>query len=81
MPNKVIDRIHALARRNRAANGNAFGLMDGTPILDYENDDNYMADPNYNPDHCNYEDDIMIPIRKMTSMMMMAPKIHNPLQE
>ena len=57
MPNEVIDCIHALARRNRAANGITFGWRDGTPILDDEDDDNDMADPDYNPDHYDSEDD------------------------
>ena len=57
MTNKVIDCIHALARRNRAANGIDFGWRDGTPVLDYEDDENDMDDPDYNPEHYDYEDD------------------------
>ena len=57
MPNEVMDHIHALAWRNRDANGINFGWRDGTPILDNEDDDNDMADPDYNPDHYDSEDD------------------------
>ena len=31
IPTKVIDRIHALARRNRSVNVITFGWRDGTP--------------------------------------------------
>ena len=34
-----------------------FGWRYGTPILDDEDDDNDMDDPNYNPDHYDSEDD------------------------
>ena len=57
MPNELIDRIHALARRNRSENGITFGWRDGTPILDDEDDDKYMADPDYNPYHYDSEED------------------------
>ena len=57
MPNKVIYCIHALARRNRSANGIAFGWRDGTPIIDDEDDNNDMADTDYNLDHYDSEDD------------------------
>ena len=57
IPTKVIDRIHAIAQRNRAANGITFGWRDGTPILDDEEDDNDMADPDYNPYHYDSKDD------------------------
>ena len=57
MPNKVIDSVHALARRDRAANGINFGWRDSTPILDDEDDNNDISDPDYNPDHYNSEDD------------------------
>ena len=57
MPNELNDSIHVLARRNRAANGITFGWRYSTPILDDEDDDNDMDDPNYNPDHYDSEDD------------------------
>ena len=57
MPNELTDSIHVLARRNRSANGITFGWRYGTPILDDEDDENDMDDPDYNPDHYDSEDD------------------------
>ena len=57
MPNEVIDCIHALARRNMAANGIAFGWRRETPILDDEDDYNDMADLDYSPNHYDSEDE------------------------
>ena len=56
MPSEVIDRVHALARRNKAGNGLTFGWRDGSPILDDDTDED-MADPDYNPDHYDSESD------------------------
>ena len=57
MPNKVIDRVHALALYNKAANGITFGWRDSTLILENEDDDNGMPDPDYNPYQYDSEDD------------------------
>ena len=51
MPQDVIDRVHALARRSHTAAGIAFGWRDGKPI-DPDDDDNYESeeDSDYEPD-------------------------------
>jgi hypothetical protein len=58
MPDDVIDRVHILARRDRAATGLTFGWRDGTPVAD-DTDDAYYddADSNYDPAD-NTENDI-----------------------
>lgn len=59
MPDDVIARIHALARRDKAAvAGLTFGWRDGTAVLDQDADeDDTMADPDYAPDEDDADDD------------------------
>ena len=63
MPADVIDRVHALARRSRAAIGLTFGWRDGTEILDEANEEYDHAiddaDSDYEPnddDDYDYDD-------------------------
>jgi hypothetical protein len=49
MPNDVVDRVHTLARRDKAATGLTFGWRDGSSVTDHDNDDDHMADPDYDP--------------------------------
>jgi hypothetical protein len=50
MPGEVIDRVHALARRNPAGGEIAFGWRDGTEVLDDVEDEDDLHDEDYVPD-------------------------------
>jgi hypothetical protein len=56
MPADVIERVHALARRDKAATGLNFAWRDGNPVTDDDGDDT-MADPDYDPRDDDSEDD------------------------
>jgi hypothetical protein len=59
MPNEVIDRVHTLARRDKASTGLTFGWRDGTQVVDEGDsmDEDDMADPDYNPADTDDDDD------------------------
>jgi hypothetical protein len=54
MPNDVFERVHNLARQSYAARDLLFQLRNGEPM---DNDDESVADPDYDPDGEDCEDD------------------------
>ena len=57
MPAEVIDRVHALARRNPAGGAVEFGWRDGTEIDDHLDDVDDLHDENYTPGDGDTTDD------------------------
>lgn len=59
MPDDVIDRVHQIARRQKAAVGLTFGDRHGIEMLDDDNADDVVTDPDYDPtaDDEAYEDE------------------------
>ena len=53
MPDDVVDRVHTLARRDKAV---TFGWRDGTQVADADDEDS-MADPDYDQDDDDNDDD------------------------
>ena len=45
IPNKIIDRVHFIAEKQKCPDGLTFTRMDGTPILINDNDDDEEGEP------------------------------------